>query len=125
MSTFEVQIPIHMPGTRTTDHEMAAELNRGNPKAFRTAQDLLVAAEKLMFKKGGIFSSEKKRQKKFLTLLNQLYSDLMMDPDYIKHREKGEAWVLIIYLANLSMAFPNWQDVYTFLNEAIPTLYNR
>lgn len=117
------EIPIHPPGLLSTNPIMEQELKLENPSALKTSQDLLVACEKLIHKKGGFFSSEKKRQKKALESINQLIGRLRMDIIFSK-QHPNTADLLLTYLAKVATAYPNWQDVYMFLNEMIPDFYN-
>ena len=117
------EIPIHPPGVLSTNKIMEQELKLENPLALKVAQDLLVACEKLLYKKGGFFSSEKKRQKKVEEAFRQLIGKLRMDVQFFK-KHPNTADLLLTYLSKVATAYPNWQDVYLFLNQMIPELYN-
>lgn len=107
------QIRIHLKGTGRITDEMASEnLRSTTPRAFRKAQDLIVATAKYV-KKSGFLSTEKSRllkvQSEFYLLRKALKEDGFMETE-------------IKYLSLFSDAFPNWQQEYEALNRLIPHL---
>lgn len=113
------QIRIHPKGTgRITDEAVSKILQSITPRAFRKAQDLIVATAKFV-KKSGFLSTERSRlqkvQSEFYLLREALREDKFMENE----REKGD-FIVIKYLSLFSDAFPNWQEEYETLNRLIP-----
>jgi hypothetical protein len=119
----QYRIRIHQAGTAVTDQLVVNELMREAPKAFRKAQDVLVAAEKYA-NKSGFFSSERSRLQKLKNECYELSRALAADGFLASQHSRNELSVLIEFLSRFSDAFPNWQKEYDILNRHIPTFYH-
>lgn len=123
----ENKIRIHPRGTKKTDKQAVAQLQKSTPEAWGIAKKILVTATKYR-KGGGIFSSKQKRGKQ---LENEIY---LLEKALRRHRfreiqmySEGPVNVLIVYFSMVSDAYPNWQNEYALLNDFIPncTQYKR
>ena len=119
----DFNIRIHELGSRTTDAEKVEKLSVLAQTGFRKAQDVLVAADKYINKKG-FFSSERSRTQKLQSSLYELSHALRNDgfmADDPKSQDK--IYVLYEFFSQFSDAFPNWQKEYATLNKFIPLCF--
>ena len=114
------QIRIHPLGSAVTDPDQAMQLTAIAPTAFRKAQDLLVATDHYLHKRG-IFVRKGSLLKAVRMRLDELMAALKNDGfiagDVFANEETD--W-LFIFLSEFSDSFPNWQEEYQALNELIP-----
>lgn len=112
-------ITIHQPGVLTTDYDAAGDFGADAPRSFEAAQLLLVAADKCL-RREGWFTSDKRRQRRvaeaYATLVAAMRGEGIFLVETVAYGNKHAA---ILYLNEFSAVFPNWQDVYSFLNEFV------
>lgn len=122
----EHEIRIYPPGQKTTDYENAKILSKDFPTSFRKAQDVLVATEKYV-KKKGFFSTESSRIQRMQGECYELAEALKND-DYMTNelkKKNGKIKVLFTFFSTYSDLFPNWQEEYKALNRFIPQFFER
>jgi len=94
----------------------AEELALNSPATFRAAQELLHAAEKFVFQKGW-FTSNKTRHDRTIAAYKRFVQAFTTDAILLDEvAEHGMRNVAIMYLDEMSAAFPDWQDTYAFLD---------
>jgi len=119
-------ITIHPHGTRQTDQGKVHYLALTTPEAFTAAQDLLVATENFIQRRG-LFTSHKARWDKMIAAYKIFLAKVVVDdginlqfflmalstnlPPSDKVRSNA-----IAYLSEVSEALPNWQEVYAYLD---------
>jgi len=116
-------ITIYPPGTDARV-DKAEQLALNSPATFRAAQELLDAAEKYVLQKGW-FTSSAKRYERLTQAYARFHHAFTADAILLDEiAEHGMRNVAIMYLDEMSAAFPNWQDAYAFLDffiwECIP-----
>jgi hypothetical protein len=110
------------PAGAQEDHAKGVKLERESPAAFRTAQDLLEAAEKLIKHKGWFTHDKEKREHSehvtlaYTRFIHALSIERIFPEEAHAHGMKPAA---ILYLDKMSAAFPHWKDEYDFLNKFI------
>lgn len=116
-----VSIQITPKGAATTDYDAARHLHALFPKSSRISQDVIVAAEKFLARSGGLFSTDKLRKLKLIDEIQKLDRALISEVyPRIKTTANFSGRVLG-FLDVFAQIFPNWQEVYVFLNEFIPS----
>ena len=118
-----MRIRIHEPGTRISDARMAEYLTDRAPRAFRHAQNVLLAAQKYRNRSGGIFSSDHSRFRRLEKAVGQLHSALIQEDYFSVNAEFSESErdvaLVVDFLSAFSDAFPNWQEEYQLLNDLL------
>jgi len=110
-------IPITPPGTATTDPFQVESLKALSPKGHLAAQNLLVATQKLVHRKG-FLSSHRSRHERVARRLIDLENALRSDGLTTSVQFEGAAQ----FLARFARAYPNWQSEYRYLNELLPEI---
>jgi len=109
-------ITIYPPGADTQGLGKAEQLALNSPATFRAAQELLDAAERFVLRKGW-FTNTKKRYERMVAayarFVRAFTTDAILLDEIAVH---GMKHVAIAYLDEMSVAFPNWQDTYAFLD---------
>ena len=120
MSEQEIRphIRIHPPGTRQTDYAAAENLSRKSPLAFVAVQNLLTAVDDhLHSERSGLNAMQQ------ISGIVEAYTEFIhcLEEDHKNYDDKmvDERRTAIEYLSVVSDIFPNWQDVYTALDDMI------
>lgn len=116
------EIEIGLGRSSVTDANEVHAIMRIAPMAHRRAQDVLVAAKKVIQKKG-LFSSERSRVTNLIEALRSLH--LALDQDgyaNVAGSSSGKAR-MFAFFNRFARAYPNWQAEYSLLNRVIPHLF--
>jgi hypothetical protein len=115
-----VAIEIKPKGTAFTDEGGAQVLAGMFPKSFSIAQDVVVAANKGLERRG-LFSTDRSRRKALareIRRLNDALATEMYPPSKTTANFSGR---ILGFLDVFAQVFPNWQEVYLFLNDFVPS----
>ncbi|MEC9245308.1 MAG: hypothetical protein VYB05_11100 [Pseudomonadota bacterium] len=102
---------------------MAEFLAARAPRAFRHAQNVLVAAQKYRNRSGGFFSSDRSRLQRLENEIGRLLGALIAEGYYsvnaqLSERDSGVA-LIVDFMSAFSDAFPNWQKEYQLINAVL------
>lgn len=105
-----------------TDSGEVQRLANMAPLAHRAAQDVLVAAEKVIHKKG-FWSTEQSRITNLVKALYKVHFALDEDGFPVAAEHNIGRARMFAFFNRFARAYPNWQAEYALLNRVIPNMY--